>query len=166
MRHKVFGKKLGRDIKERKALFKNLIIALIINGKIKTTYSRAKAIARLAEKLVTKAKNGSNGALRQLESFLTKKDAIHRLKTVIAPQFKDKIGGYVRMVRLGIRRGDSTEEVRLEWTNVEMKVEKLGKQSTQRAVTSPKKAEKVHRNKQSEMNKRKKGQQKKKETGK
>ena len=71
MRHQVFGKKLNRDVKERKALFKSLIIALISFGRIHTSIAKAKAVARLAEKLVTKAKEGSDLAVRQVSAFLT-----------------------------------------------------------------------------------------------
>jgi len=116
MKHQVVGSKLNRDIKERKALFKNLIIALITHGKIKTTVAKAKAIRSLAEKLVTRAKDGSSGALRQVSSFLTKKEAINKLTKNIAPRFNSKIGGYVRMTRVGVRKGDNAEEAILEWS--------------------------------------------------
>ncbi len=121
MRHRVFGKKLNRDIKERKALFKNLIIALISRGKIKTTLAKAKAIQRLAEKMVTKAKSGSSDAKRQMESFLTQKDVINKLVSEVAPRFKDISGGYTRIRRIGERLGDSTEEVMMEWSKAEEK---------------------------------------------
>lgn len=121
MRHKVFGRKLGRDIKERKALFKNLIISLINYERIQTTLARAKAIRGLAEKLVTRAKDGSDAALRQVSSFLTRREAIDKLVKVIAPRFTDRIGGYLRMRRIGKRAGDASEQVILEWTVVEKK---------------------------------------------
>lgn len=116
MRHQVAGRKLNRDIKERKALFKNLIIALITHGRIRTTVAKAKAIRGLAEKLVTRAKDGSSSALRQVSSFLTSKEAINKLTTNIAPRFTGKIGGYVRMIRVGVRKGDNAEEAILEWS--------------------------------------------------
>lgn len=121
MRHKVFGRKLGRDIKERKALFKNLIISLINYERIQTTLARAKAIRGLAEKLVTRAKDGSDAALRQVSSFLTRREAIDKLTKVIAPRFTDRIGGYLRMRRIGKRAGDASEQVILEWTVAEKK---------------------------------------------
>lgn len=123
MRHKVFGRKLNRDVKERKALFRSLVAALIINGKIKTTVARAKAIRGLVEKLVTHAKEGSNSALRQVASFLNKRELINKLSTNIAPRFKDRLGGYLRMIRVGKRHGDASEEVILEWTVGEKKEE-------------------------------------------
>ena len=119
MKHRVFGKKLNRDFKERKALFKSLVIALITHGRIKTTFAKAKAITGLVEKLVTKAKDGSSNATRQIASFLTRKEIITKLKDVVAPKFKDRIGGYLRMIKLGKRKSDSAEEVILEWTEGE-----------------------------------------------
>ena len=133
MKHQVFGRKLNRDIKERKALFKSLIIALITHGRIRTTVAKAKAIARLAERLVTRAKDGSSSALRQVSSFLNSKEAINKLTTNIAPRFKSKIGGYIRMIRVGARKGDNAEEVILEWSQGdenEKKRELAGKSKT------------------------------------
>lgn len=121
MRHQVFGRKLNRDIKERKALFKSLVIALISHGKIKTTLAKAKAIQRLAEKMVTHAKGGSDSAVRQVSSFLTKRDVINKLIREIAPRFKKTAGGYLRLRRIGKRVGDASEEVILEWSIAEEK---------------------------------------------
>lgn len=131
MRHQVFGRKLNRDVKERKALFKSLVIALIAHGRIKTTIAKAKAIKGLVDKLVTRAKDGSNNAKRQISSFLTRKEAIVKLIEVVAPRFKDKVGGYSRMIKLGPRKSDSTEEVILEWSVGETKKESGKTISTQ-----------------------------------
>lgn len=116
MRHKVFGRKLNRDFKERKALFRSLISSLIVRGKIKTTYAKAKAVVSLLEKLVTKAKEGSRSSINQISSFLNAKEPVKKLVDEIAPRFKDKIGGYIRLIRLGRRPGDNTQEVLMEWT--------------------------------------------------
>lgn len=116
MRHRVFGRKLNRDIKERKALFRSLVNALILNGKIKTTYAKAKAVGSLIEKLVTKAKDGSRSSVVQIASFLNTKEPVKKLVDEIAPRFKDKVGGYIRMIRLGRRSGDNAQEVMMEWT--------------------------------------------------
>lgn len=116
MRHKVFGKKLNRDIKERKALFRSLVKAMIIHGRIKTTYAKAKAVGSLLEKLVTKAKEGSRVSKNQISSFLNQREPIKKLINDVAPRFSDKVGGYIRMIRLGRRRGDNAKEVLLEWS--------------------------------------------------
>lgn len=116
MKHKVKGKKLGRDAKQRKALFKSLISSLIEHGRIRTTLAKGKAVQKLAEKLVTKAKDGSTSAIRQVSAFLAKKKTVNKLVNVIAPRFKDKIGGYSRMIRAGRRKGDMSQEIILEWS--------------------------------------------------
>lgn len=116
MRHKVFGKKLKRDIKERKALFKNLIVSFISVGKIKTSLAKAKAVQRLIEKLVTKVKDGEEAALRQVSSFLTRKDVSNKLVDEIAPRFKNISGGYTRVRRISQRLGDAAQEAILEWS--------------------------------------------------
>jgi large subunit ribosomal protein L17 len=116
MRHQVFGRKLNRDIKERKALFRSLISGLIIHEKITTTLPKAKAVKGLADKLITHSKDGGNSALLMVSSFLNKKDLVNKIVKEIAPRFKDKKGGYVRIVKLGKRIGDSAETARLEWS--------------------------------------------------
>ncbi|MBM3283155.1 50S ribosomal protein L17 [Candidatus Gottesmanbacteria bacterium] len=139
MRHRVFGKKLGRDIKERKSLFKNLVISLINYGKIQTTLARAKAIQGLAEKLVSKAKDGSDSALRQVSSFIARREAIDKFVKVITPRFKDRLGGYLRLRRIGKRAGDASEQVVLEWTLPDQRAEKEVKKSEIKQKESGKK---------------------------
>ena len=116
MRHQVFGRKLNRDVKERKALFRSLISALITKGKIKTTLAKARAVRGLAEKLVTLAKKETSSGRTKLTSFLIKSDLVKKITEVIAPKFLDRKGGYVRIRRIRQRLGDSAEEVFLEWT--------------------------------------------------
>ncbi|OGG20517.1 50S ribosomal protein L17 [Candidatus Gottesmanbacteria bacterium RIFCSPHIGHO2_02_FULL_40_13] len=129
MRHQVFGRKLNRDVKERKALFRSLVSALITKGKIKTTLAKAKAIRGLAEKLVTLAKKESSAGRMKLTSFLIKSDLVKKIIQDIAPKFLDRKGGYVRIRRIGQRIGDNAEEVFLEWTfnKEEVKDLKTGK---------------------------------------
>lgn len=124
MRHRVFGRKLNRDIKERKALFRSLINAMILRGQIKTTYAKAKAVGSLIEKLVTKAKDGSRSSIGQISSVLNIDETVKKLVNDIAPRFKDKIGGFIRMIRLGRRQGDNAQVVRMEWTIKEEAKEK------------------------------------------
>lgn len=121
MRHQISGKKLNRDIKERKALFKSLINALIFHGRIKTTLAKAKAIQRITEKMVTKSKVASERVYSQISAFLTQKDTVNKLIKEIAPRFKNIQGGYLRLRRIGKRVGDATEEVILEWSIKEEK---------------------------------------------
>ena len=116
MRHKKKKKTLGRNTKQRKALFKGLIQSLIIHEEIKTTEAKAKAIRRVVEKLVKKAKKGSLHVRRQILAFLPKKEAAHKLVDEIAPRFGKISGGFVRIMRLGKRRGDNATMVKMEFT--------------------------------------------------
>lgn len=114
MRHRVAGKKLSRSRSHRKALFRNLLSALIVHGEIRTTESKAKAIRRLFDKLVTKGKVGTLHARRLVAAFLNNKKAVNKLVDEIAPLFKKRPGGFTRMIRLGRRRGDEAMMVKLE----------------------------------------------------
>lgn len=116
MRHQVFGRKLNRDVKERKALYKSLVISLVKYGKIETSYAKAKAIVRLVEKLVTKAKENTDASISQLSSFLIHKDIKDKLLKTVAPVMKDKQGGYTRIRKSGKRIGDGSELAVLEWS--------------------------------------------------
>lgn len=114
MRHRVAGKKLSRSRSHRKALFKNLLSALILHGEIKTTESKAKAVRRLLDRLVTKGKSGTLHARRLVAAFLNNKKAVNKLVDEIAPRFKDRPGGFTRIIRLKRRRGDDAMMVKLE----------------------------------------------------
>ena len=114
MRHRVAGKKLARSRSHRKALFRNLLSALILHGEVKTTESKAKATRRLFDRLITKGKSGTLHARRIVAAFLNNKQAVHKLVDEIAPKFKDRPGGFTRMIRLGQRRGDDAMMVKLE----------------------------------------------------
>lgn len=134
MRHGYFGRKLNRDTKQRKALFRSLITALITYGKITTTLAKAKSIRGLAEKLVTLAKAGTESARVQAQSFVQKKEVLDTLVKEIAPRFSSRMGGYVRIIRLGKRPGDASEVVRLEWTEQAKPVEKVKKPKKEKEV--------------------------------
>lgn len=115
MRHNVAGKKLNRDIKQRKALFKNLITALIEHGEIKTTEAKAKAIRGIADKLIHKAKEGTVAARRVLASFFGTRQVVNKLVDEVAPVMKDRDSGFTRIVRMSdTRRGDNATVVRME----------------------------------------------------
>ncbi len=114
MRHRKKGKKLSRNIKQRKALFKDLIKGLILNEQIKTTEAKAKAVRGLVDKLMTKAKLGSLSSRRQVLSFLPDKKAVHKLFDELAPRTKKRTSGFTRVTRIGKRRGDNTMMARVE----------------------------------------------------
>jgi large subunit ribosomal protein L17 len=128
MKHRISGKKLSLNHDQRKALFKNLINSLIIHGQIKTTEAKAKAVRRLAEKLITKGKEQTLHARRLIAAFLQNKKAVNKIVDELAPLFKKKPGGYTRIIRLGERRGDNAPMVKLEL------VEKAEKEKTRKVA--------------------------------
>lgn len=114
MRHHVAGKKLNRDIKHRKALFRNLTASLVEHGSITTTLAKAKAIKPQIDKLITKAKRGQVHDRRQIASFLPKRDFVNTLVMELAPKTGKRTSGFTRITKLGMRRGDNTMMARLE----------------------------------------------------
>jgi large subunit ribosomal protein L17 len=114
MRHHRAGKKLGRDSAHRKALYSNLAGALIEHGRIKTTEAKAKAVKPIAEQMITLGRRGDLAARRQAIAYLRSQDVVHKLFAEVAPRFKDRPGGYSRIVKLGPRQGDAAEMVYLE----------------------------------------------------
>ena len=99
-------RKLGRPTDQRMAMLRAMTTYLLENGQIKTTVSRAKEVAPLAEKMITLAKKN---AYRQALSFLTKEDVAKKLFDQIGPKYATRDGGYTRIVRIGPRRGDAAE---------------------------------------------------------
>jgi large subunit ribosomal protein L17 len=122
VRHQRAGKKLGRDAAHRKALYANLTGSLIEHGRIKTTVTKAKAVKPLAEQMITLGRRGDLHARRQATAFLRSRDVVHHLFAEIAPRFKDRPGGYTRIVKLGPRAGDAAEMAYLELVDGEVQV--------------------------------------------
>lgn len=118
MRKQVFGRKFKRTKNQRKALFSGLISAMILKGKISTTYEKAKAIRPDLEKMVTKAKKDESSARRLLQSDL-KPHEIDIMVTQIGPGFKNRAGGFTRMVKTGKRFNDDATMVIMEWSEME-----------------------------------------------
>ena len=102
-------RKLGRRSDQRKAMLRAMTTYLLENGQIKTTVTRAKEVAPLAEKMITLAKKNNLAAYRQALSFLTKEDVAKKLFDSIGPKYATRDGGYTRVVRIGPRRGDAAE---------------------------------------------------------
>jgi large subunit ribosomal protein L17 len=119
VRHARSGKKLGRDSAHRKALYSNLAGALIEHGRIKTTVTKAKAVKPIAEQMITLGRRGDLHARRQATAFLRSRDVVHKLFAEVAPRFKDRPGGYSRIIKIGPRPGDAAEMVYLELVDEE-----------------------------------------------
>ena len=119
MRHRRSGRKLGRDSAHRKALYSNLAGALIEHGRIKTTEAKAKEVRPIAEQMITLGRRGDLHARRQATAFLRSRDIVHKLFAEVGPRFKDRPGGYSRIIRIGPRPGDAAEMVYLELVDEE-----------------------------------------------
>lgn len=131
MRHSVFGRKLSRSKNERRRLLQGLARDLVIHGSIRTTVAKAKAVQSYVEKLVTLAKKGS---VREVEKVLASKDIEKLLNTDAKTRFAGRSSGFTRIIRLGKRLGDATEEVFLQFVDSRVQVS---------AVKPEKKVEKV-----------------------
>lgn len=116
MRKQVFGRQLGRTKNQRQALFRGLIKSLIEKGEIETTVSKAKAIRSQAEKMINKAKRGNLNDKRIILRVIRNKELVNKLVGEIAPLFKQKNGGYLKIVRTNLRQGDSTQMAKLMFT--------------------------------------------------
>ncbi len=99
MFHRIFGRKLNRTIDERNRLFKNLARSLFVHGKITTSFAKAKAIQPYVEKLITKAKDNSLASRRILLQELVDKELVDRMLTIVGPAFKNRQGGYTRIIK-------------------------------------------------------------------
>jgi large subunit ribosomal protein L17 len=107
MRHQKSGRKLSRSASHRWALMRNMITSLLRDEKIKTTDAKAKELRRWADRVITLGKRGSLHARRQVLAVVQDKAVVRKLFDTIAPRFKDRPGGYTRIVKIGIRRGDA-----------------------------------------------------------
>ncbi len=117
MRHHVKGKALGRNTKQRKALFKGMLRSLFEEGAIETTETKAKIIRRLADKIITKAKPQTLNARRTLESFFGSKQVVNHIVDGVVPAVADRQSGFTTLTKLGHRRGDDASMVKLQLVN-------------------------------------------------
>jgi large subunit ribosomal protein L17 len=137
MRHGKSGRRLGRTTSHREAMFRNLVTSFLTHEKITTTDAKAKEIRSVAEKMITLGKRGDLHSLRQAASYIREKSIVTKLFSTIAPRYKDRPGGYTRIVKLGIRQGDAAPVSIIELVEEEMKPQKVRKQPV-KAVIAPK----------------------------
>lgn len=113
MRKRKRGRKLSRKTDQRKALLKSLVRALILKEKITTTEIKAKEIRPLVEKLITRAKKNDIATKRELAQIFSA-DLVKKMTAEIGPRYKDRKGGYVRIIKLGPRKSDSARMAIIE----------------------------------------------------
>lgn len=121
MRHRVKRYQLRRNTAHRRALLRNLVTSLLEKERIKTTLAKAKAARPVAEKMITLAKKDTLAARRLALAFLTKEVAVQKLFSELGPRFKERPGGYTRVVKLGPRSGDGAPMAMLELLGAEYK---------------------------------------------
>jgi len=114
MRHRIAGRKLGGSGSHRRALYRNLVTALLNHEKITTTEAKAKEIRSLAEKMITLGKEQSLHSRRQALSFILDKKVADKVFDELATRYVDRPGGYTRIMKLGPRLGDGAPMARLE----------------------------------------------------
>jgi len=107
-------RKLGRRTNHRRAMLRNLATSFLQYGRMETTETRAKEVQRISEKLITLGKRGDLHARRQVLSYLFDEDVVTKLFTEIAPKYKNRDGGYTRIMKTDVRRGDAAPQAILE----------------------------------------------------
>ncbi|MDY3974038.1 50S ribosomal protein L17 [uncultured Veillonella sp.] len=100
-------RKLGRDSSARKALFRGILTSFFQYDRIETTEAKAKELRGLADQMITLAKRGDLHARRQVLSYLMDEDVVKKLFDEIAPKYADRQGGYTRVIKTGLRKGDA-----------------------------------------------------------
>lgn len=153
MRERRKGKKLGRNTSHRLAMLNNLVTSLFTYGKIKTTVDRAKETSRLAAKLITMAKTGTLHHRRLAATYIKTPVILKKLFEKIAPSYKERMGGYTRIYRLGYRPGDGAEMALLELVQT---VEPVPAEATEPVAEQgkPKKEKKIKKEKKAKEEKK------------
>ena len=143
MRHNKKFNHLGRTADHRRAMLANMAISLIMHKRITTTVAKAKALKKYVEPLITKAKDDSTNSRRVVFSYLQNKEAIKELFGIVAEKVGDRPGGYTRIIKLGLRKGDAAEIAFIELVDFdpEMAKTETKKKSTRRSRKAAPKAE-------------------------
>ncbi len=114
MRHKMAGRKLGRNPSHRRAMLRNLVTSLLEHERLVTTLPKAKAVRPIAEKMITLGKRDTLHARRQVKAYLLSDDVSKKVFDTIGPRFSSRPGGYSRIIRYRNRVGDGAEEAIIE----------------------------------------------------
>ncbi len=140
MRHNNGYRKLGRVSSHRRAMFRNMATSLLIHERIETTVPKAKELRSIVEKMITLGKHGDLHSRRLAASYLFDDEAVKKVFTEIAPRFKDRSGGYTRILRKGPRFGDGAEMAFLELVDYQDLHLKAGKPAKAKAEPKAPKA--------------------------
>jgi len=141
MRHRVEGKKFGREKAHRTAMFRNLVKSMIIspNGRIETTLTKAKSLRSYVERLITYGKKDSVASRRLAYSILGNRTLVKKLFEEVAPQMQNRAGGYTRILKTGFRKGDSAPMAIIEFVSAETRQDEKKPAETKK-TRAPRKA--------------------------
>ena len=114
MRHNIAGRRLSRDSSHRQSMYRNLVTDLLKHEKIVTTEAKAKEVRGMAEKMITLGKKSGLHAYRQALTFITDTKITEKLFSDLGPRYKERPGGYTRIIKLAPRLGDNAAMVQLE----------------------------------------------------
>ncbi len=120
MRHRKAGYRLQRDVSARRALLRNLVTSVVMDERIETTITKAKAAKPIVEKMITLAKEGTLHSRRQAAAYLMTPESVKKLFDKLGPRFGQRNGGYTRIIRVGFRQGDGAETAMLELVGSEL----------------------------------------------
>ncbi|MFH1187853.1 MAG: 50S ribosomal protein L17 [bacterium] len=114
MNHNNKGKILDRKKEVRTLLLRGMVTQLLMHGKIKTTFAKAKVIRPLTERIITKGKNNNLSALRYILKYVFREDIAKKVVNEISPKYKERAGGYTRIIKIGARKGDGAQIAMIE----------------------------------------------------
>jgi large subunit ribosomal protein L17 len=140
MRHRNAGYKLGRNTSHRRAMLRNLVTSVILMDRVETTITKCKATRPIIEKMITLGKTGTVHARRQAAAYLMTPESVDRLFATVAPRYAARQGGYLRITRLGARKGDAAEMAYIELLGAE---HELNEKAAKRAEARTRKREEL-----------------------
>ena len=114
MRHKVFGRKLNRTSSHRLAMFSNMSNSLLLHEQIKTTVAKAKDLRPIVEKIITLGKRGTLHDRRRAVSMIKDNSVVQKVFSVLAERYRERNGGYIRIIKAGHRHGDCADMAIIE----------------------------------------------------
>lgn len=136
MRHQVRGNRLNRPTAQARAMLRNMVTSLFDHERIETTLPKAREARRYAERMITFAKRGDLAARRQVARFLMEPKVLQKLFAELGPRYAERPGGYTRIIKGGIRKGDDGAIAYLELVGAELKTKKAKKTEKAKAATT------------------------------
>lgn len=134
MRHAKAGRRLGRTTSHRTAMFRNMVTSLLQHERVTTTDAKAKELRSIAEKMITLGKRGDLHAVRLAAAYIRDKKVVTKLFETIAPRYKERHGGYTRIVKLGQRLGDNAQVSVIELVEEQLENKPAKKASVKKSV--------------------------------